>query len=66
VKLEFFQLFLDTPDKGFFNVFSEYAYKSKAPPASNKLLRGRGFSYVQKSILVVLQARKLSECDFYR
>jgi hypothetical protein len=44
VKLEFFQLFLDTPDKGFFNVFSEYAYKSKAPPAGDKTLRGRGFS----------------------
>jgi hypothetical protein len=44
VKLEFFQLFLDTPDKGFFNVFSEYVYKSKAPPAGDKTLRGWGFS----------------------
>jgi hypothetical protein len=27
-----------------FNVFSEYAYKSKTPPAGDKTLRGRGFS----------------------
>jgi hypothetical protein len=43
VKLEIFQLFLDTPDKGFFNVIHEYAYNSKAPNSRCIALRGRGF-----------------------